>query len=190
MADELERYVVATYAHPDGRDRHVYRSEHDGICEWKSCSKNVPHKHIWQSAGGGKGCYLLPWVNDRVENILVLVEGEKAAMALKSHVKSGTVKRFTPVSWMGGNGSASFVDFKLCEGRVVVLWPDNDSIGRKAMNQAEKKALDAGAKTVTTVFTDGDDGNDVADFPEKEVVEILQAAVAVHGIPFWDERYF
>ena len=60
--------------------------------------------------------------------VVVLVEGEKCADAYRA------LDSATPtVTWPGGSGAVEFVDWSPLEGRRVVLWPDADEPGRKAM---------------------------------------------------------
>ncbi len=60
--------------------------------------------------------------------VVVLVEGEKCADAYRA------LDPATPtVTWPGGSGAVEHVDWSPLEGRRVVLWPDADEPGRKAM---------------------------------------------------------
>lgn len=61
---------------------------------------------------------------------VIVVEGEKAADAGNRIFPQATV-----VTWQGGAKGIKNGDWDLLEGRKVVLWPDNDDAGRKAMQQ-------------------------------------------------------
>lgn len=160
-SDWAEQYRVATYQHPDGRERPRFRRDYPadfpaGPCPWKGCTDTGPHKHIWGKRGrSSKGCELLTWGNDAPDKVLCLVEGEKAAAALLAHVGG---QDYTPVTW---NGGASVKDavFDVVKDRNVILWPDADEAGKKAMGNAGRAALDAGAASLRLV--------DVAALPEK-----------------------
>jgi len=160
-SDWAEQYRVATYQHLDGRERPRYRRDYPadfpaGPCPWKGCTDTGPHKHIWGKRGrSSKGCELLIWGTDAPDKTLCLVEGEKAALALRAHVGG---QDYTPVTW---NGGASVKDavFDVVKDRNVILWPDADEAGKKAMENAGRAALDAGAASLRLV--------DVADLPEK-----------------------
>lgn len=65
--------------------------------------------------------------NDSNRPVLV-VEGEKAAEAAALIFTKADV-----VSWVGGAGNVKKGSWELLNGRKVVLWPDNDEDGRKAM---------------------------------------------------------
>jgi 5S rRNA maturation endonuclease (ribonuclease M5) len=83
--------------------------------------------------------------SDRV----IWVEGEKCADALNQ-------LGFTATCHMGGAGmlsrnSAPSYDFSPLHGKEVILWPDNDKAGRKVAELVQQLALQAGAKSVTTL---------------------------------------
>jgi putative DNA primase/helicase len=60
--------------------------------------------------------------------VVVLVEGEKCADAYRA------LDPATPtLTWPGGSGAVEHVDWEPLRGRRVVLWPDADEPGRKAM---------------------------------------------------------
>jgi len=168
-SDWAEQYRVATYQHPDGRERPRYRRDYPaGPCTWKNCTETSPHKHIWGKRGhSSKGCELLTWGTDAPDKVLCLVEGEKAATALLAHVDG---EDFTPVTW---NGGASVKDavFDVVKERNIILWPDADEAGKKAMANAGRAALDAGAASLRLV--------DVADLPEKADAADVDAITAL-----------
>ena len=110
------QWCIASYRNRDGQDRHVYRRD------------NGQGKQIW-GKGTQEGCELLTWGADTPESTLVIVEGEKAAAAFQRASMDG----FTAVTWRGGAKSVSKALFGLCQDRAVLLWPDNDEEGRKAM---------------------------------------------------------
>ena len=83
--------------------------------------------------------------SDRV----IWVEGEKCADALNQ-------LGFTATAHMGGSGmlsknSAPSYDFSPLHGKEVILWPDNDKAGKKVAELVQQLALQAGAKSVTTL---------------------------------------
>lgn len=136
------RWYIASYRNRDGQDRHVYRRD------------NGQGKQIW-GKGTQAGCELATWGVDTPESTLVIVEGEKAAVAFQRARMDG----FTAVTWRGGAKSVSKALFDLCKGREVLLWPDNDEEGRKAMQTAGNMAAAAGALSVSMLAVD--------DLPEK-----------------------
>ncbi len=144
----IEMGYQVSYPNREGKDRHVYRiDEPDGT------------KKIW-GKGGSAGCELLAWPPQCLTlhdpgSTLVIVEGEKAAQAFQN----AAIEGYTAVSWKGGTGGVKEIDFNLCRGRKVFLWPDNDQPGLKVMRTAKNKALQAGAASVHTL--------DTRDLPQK-----------------------
>lgn len=59
---------------------------------------------------------------------VLLVEGEKCRVA-----GAGALPQYAVASWPGGSNGIAKVDWSPLEGRDVVLWPDADEGGRKAM---------------------------------------------------------
>jgi len=77
---------------------------------------------------------------------VLIVEGaKKAAPATKlfpDHVVT---------AWPGGADGVKHVDWSPLKGRAVVLWPDNDDVGRKAAATLAELALKAGADSASVV---------------------------------------
>ena len=59
---------------------------------------------------------------------VILHEGEKAADAAQDFLYM-----FPNLTWPGGSNSVKLADWRVLKGRNVVLWPDNDPAGQKAM---------------------------------------------------------
>ena len=78
---------------------------------------------------------------------MLIVEGEKAADAGNKLFKGEMIC----LSWLGGTGSVSKVDWSPLFGRDVVIWPDNDSPGYKAAGQIEKSLRKVGVKSLKVV---------------------------------------
>ena len=74
---------------------------------------------------------------------IVIVEGEKAADALESVLKSHIA-----VTWCGGTGQVGKADFSHLQGRDVTIWPDNDEAGIKAAKQIKEILPDAKILTI------------------------------------------
>ena len=68
---------------------------------------------------------------------VLIVEGEKCAEVLTILFRdSGAITKLIPVTWMGGCGGVYKADWTLLKDRKgVILWPDNDEPGKKAMLQ-------------------------------------------------------
>ncbi len=106
---------------------------------------------------------------------VLLVEGEKCRAA-----GAGAWERYAVASWAGGSNAVGKSDFRPLAGRNVVLWPDADPAGRKAMlgwrNDAGRYvpglaqlAARAGAASIRMIDTEGmPDGWDIADALERD----------------------
>lgn len=88
----------------------------------------------------------LPDLAKRSEADVLLVEGEKAALAGKDLFPDHVV-----MTWSAGANSVAKTDFTPLKDRNVVLWPDNDEVGRKAMLKLANMLKGTGAKRVLLV---------------------------------------
>jgi putative DNA primase/helicase len=95
---------------------------------------------------------------------VLMVEGEKCADA--GQAKLG--HEYNVLSWMGGTSTAPIAEVSLLNGRDVILWPDNDAVGLKAMQQIEMN-LKGVAKSVKllSIPEDKAKGWDIADCIEE-----------------------
>jgi uncharacterized protein (DUF927 family) len=106
---------------------------------------------------------------------VLIVEGpKKVAPALKlfpDHVA---------IAWPGGTGNVEHVDWSPLKGRAIVIWPDNDDVGRKAAATTAELVLkvDADSVLVVPVPTDFPPKWDLADIPPAgaDLAAILEAA--------------
>ena len=109
---------------------------------------------------------------------VLLVEGEKsadaAARVLMAHVA---------VSWPGGCGAVEHVDWSPLVGRTVVLWPDADVEGGKAMVRIAAKLVMLGCRLSRIDVSSRPAKWDVADaVAQGEVIQALLAgAVALEA---------
>ncbi len=117
---------------------------------------------------------------------VLIVEGEKCRAA-----GAGAWPQYAVVSWPGGTNGVRKVDWTPLAGRDVVLWPDADEVGIKAMLGSENDAGDVrlgigyyltrvGARRIRFVDTSGrPKGWDLADAFEKDMWTPQQAAAWV-----------
>lgn len=63
-------------------------------------------------------------------DVVIVVEGEKTRDAAQKIFTKAAV-----VSWIGGAANIKKGDWALLEGKEIILWPDNDDAGIKAMKQ-------------------------------------------------------
>lgn len=90
---------------------------------------------------------------------VLLVEGEKTADAAQRLMKETVV-----MTWCGGVGAVSYVDWAPMKGRTVTVWPDADDPGRDAGLKVCGLLHQAGAASVVFIDTTGQpDGWDLAD---------------------------
>ena len=170
LRDKADDYLIAVYQHPDGKPRKVFRQECPGqpVCTRKNCKNREPGKHIWQTLGGGSGCYILLWGNDDGNGPVVICEGEKAAAAAS---RAG----FTGASWIAGAKTVGKADYSRLSGRHVLVWPDNDPPGVKAAQVAAEKASEWAATVTVLPVLDGPEGWDAADVSAEEVRKHIDA---------------
>jgi hypothetical protein len=139
--------VVVRQIRPEGKKSFCPRTP------WK-CGKTG--EIVWKSKGfqEPRPLYGLDRLEKYSEAVVVFVEGEKCADALFNAYPG------TPVlSWPGGAEAVAKVNFEQLRGRKVILWPDNDVPGNKAMKTVAEKLVGLGCavKIVTPP----------ADVPEK-----------------------
>lgn len=86
---------------------------------------------------------------------VLVVEGEKTADAAAKLFPSLAV-----ISWQGGCSSVDRADWACLTGRKIILWPDNDAPGRKAMTLLKARFPEA---TLIQLPSSLPDGWDLAD---------------------------
>lgn len=90
---------------------------------------------------------------------VLVVEGEKTAEAA-ALISPAAVD---VVTWVGGCNGYKNGDWSLLSGRQVVLWPDADEPGRKAMDNIADILLDEGCRVFTIDTSSLEEGSDLAD---------------------------
>lgn len=94
---------------------------------------------------------------------VMLVEGEKAADAALE-----LAPPYVPMTWSGGAQAWKKADWSPLRGRKVLLWPDADEAGIKAMQVIGAHLLELGAAEVKVLNVEGmADGWDAADALEE-----------------------
>ena len=88
---------------------------------------------------------------------VIVTEGEKKVDALAT-----TTTTYVPIAWPNGASNAKYADWTQLAGRNVLLWPDRDDAGRKAMAEVAEILLGLGC-TVKVLQVQGTDGWDAAD---------------------------
>jgi predicted P-loop ATPase len=83
---------------------------------------------LWQGMKGQRPLYGLRRLLEQPTLQVLMVEGEKKCDAAQALLNGLCV-----VTWSGGGGAHEHTDLGPLTGRSVVLWPDNDDPGKKAM---------------------------------------------------------
>jgi hypothetical protein len=128
---------VARFETPSGKvvlPRTWWRSS-DGTERWQ-----------WKAFSEPRPLYGLDRLAERPSDVVLIVEGEKTVDAAVQHFPSHVV-----VTWPGGCNAVAKADWSVLKDKAVVLWPDADEAGRKAMNEVAKAACEAGAASVREV---------------------------------------
>lgn len=116
-------------------------------------------KWSWKSFDKPRPFYNLPDFKNK-ELPIIVFEGEKAADAGKKLFEG----RYICTSWPGGAAAVKYSDVKLLKGRKVILWPDNDEPGWKAMNELAEMLIEQGDQPYMVPVPPGlPEGWDVAD---------------------------
>ncbi len=102
-------------------------------------------------------------------NSVILVEGEKCAQSLIE-------KGICATTAMGGaNASIDKTDWSPLKGKDIIIWPDNDEVGKGYAQSAYEHLLKAGAKSVKIIDI-------TADKPDKwDAAEAIEEGLDVHN---------
>jgi hypothetical protein len=119
--------------------------------------------------------YRLPDLAANPSAPVLVVEGEKTAEAVHDIVPD-----YIGTTWPGGSGAVGQVDFAPLRGRDVVLWPDADERGFKAMATAAKLlAAIAGSVRMVEVPANAPPKWDIADrLPEGWSEDTIERLIA------------
>jgi hypothetical protein len=138
-----------------------------------SLNGEAPTWH-WKAAPAPRPLYGLQRLAKRPSAPAVVVEGEKVADAARKLLPGHVV-----ITWPGGCKATSQADWRSLRGRNVVVWPDNDDVGRKAaMSIAGHLAGIAAEVRVVNLPAGLPEGWDLADdLPEGlEPAALIEAA--------------
>jgi Ti-type conjugative transfer relaxase TraA len=104
--------------------------------------------------------YNLKELVDHPTKPVLIVEGEKTVEAAKQIFPEMVV-----TTWHGGAGNVSNCNIDALKHRNVILWPDNDAIGQKAMETLAQRCKELGANSIQMVGLEF--GKDHPELPEK-----------------------
>lgn len=95
-------------------------------------------RYEWRWLGFSKHRYPfnIDLVTKHPEATILIVEGEKTASYLQ---KQFDPEKTVVVTWLGGANGIRNTSFGLLAGKNIILWPDNDDPGTKAMQYINKQ---------------------------------------------------
>jgi P4 family phage/plasmid primase-like protien len=171
---------VATWAYRDPAGRllgYVIRFEIDGqkLTPTITYCQHVDGTRRWcaRPFPTPRPLYGLQALAERPAAPVVLGEGEKARDAAAQGLPG-----MVCVTWPGGSNGVRWADFSPLAGKDVVLWPDADDAGLKAMREIAEKLTALGVKRIRWIDTEGlAKGFDAADVPAGEMVAFCRARV-------------
>jgi hypothetical protein len=150
------------------------------VCRWEQPGGKKDIRPLTKSADGWKWqhhptpgpLFQLDRLTNEPDKPVLIVEGEKTAAAAQrlfpSHIAT---------TWSGGADSMGKADVSILAGRDIILIPDCDAPGRKAMTWMAKR-LKGSARSVRTI----DPSQIVKDLPEKwDLADALQEKRDVTG---------
>ncbi len=121
----------------------------DGVEGWHRKQSNQPRE-----------LYGLLRLTRKPDAAVIVCEGEKAADAAQ-----GMFPSYACITWSGGTNAVSGNQWGVLKGRAVILWPDNDAPGQKAMAELTRilKPIARSIKQldVTSLPAAGDDAADL-----------------------------
>jgi hypothetical protein len=92
----------------------------------------------WKAPPAPRPLYGLAELAAFPDRPVLAVEGEKSVEGARDHVNDHVI-----ITWSGGTGAVAHANLAPLKGRDIVLWPDNDEPGRKAMRALADRLTDA-----------------------------------------------
>jgi hypothetical protein len=114
-------------------------------------------KWVLKQWPGDRPLYKQHLILENPDKHVLIVEGEKACDAAVELTKA-----YVCTSWCGGAGAWGKTDFSILKDRKVLLWPDADEAGRKAMALLSRH-LEPICSEIKIIDPDRNDGWDAAD---------------------------
>jgi hypothetical protein len=152
-----DRRVLGVVVRTDGPQGKTYRPR----TPWRDADGQIVWR--WKGFTCPRPLYGQQLLSAYQQAVVAIVEGEKCADILARAIPG------TPVlTWPGGAGGVDHVDWTPLRGRRVVLWPDADEPGRKAMARVGAILTALGCVVKTVTLGDVPSGWDVADAVEDD----------------------
>lgn len=146
-----EHFTLGAYSsHWDYRDARGFVVMR--VCRWEQPGGRKDIRPIVRTADGWKWqhhatprpLYQLDVLTNEADRPVLVCEGEKAATAAQRLFPA-----YIATTWPGGAQSVGQANWEPLRGREVVLWPDNDAPGRKAMEWVAQHLRDLAASCRT-----------------------------------------
>lgn len=138
MDGHLQGYVVRFRTSDGGKDTLPYTwcvSERDGAARWTWRQFDEPRPLFFPGAVSPIGLYNA----GKPPRTVILVEGEKKAMALQALLDDGAPGVYLVASWPGGSKAWKKASWDWLAGCNVLLWPDCDA-KRVQLTKAERES--------------------------------------------------
>ena len=119
--------------------------------------------------------------NDAPGATVVLTEGEKDADA----IASAEIDGFVGASYRGGSAVAGYADYRKLQGRDVLVWPDHDEPGAKALLDAAQAIAVQSPASLALLATVGeiDSGDGAADLSPTAIETHLRTGGVPYRVP-------
>lgn len=150
--------------------RHVYRDENgdpifyvfrfdldDGTKQYQPYTFTDAGQWQRKSWPAPRPLFNLDKIAANPDRAILLVEGEKSALAAEK-----MLPMYTVTTWSGGATAFTKTDFSPIYGRKILLWPDGDDVGIKAMSTIAS-ALRDHCPVIKVINPDKNSGWDAAD---------------------------
>jgi len=114
------------------------------------------------------------------ESTVLIVEGEKTAEAARLLFPD-----YVCVTWSGGVNNVKNTDWIPLAGRKIILWPDNDKVGIKAMNKIGIILTEYACNPIEIIdvsIMDKPQGWDLADLGDEDVYSLLLETITTFKI--------
>ena len=141
-SDKVRKHIAATFDYRDSDNRLCYQVVRFDPKGFGVRRPTDDRKWEWSLGGIKPILYRLSELKDMADPI-VIAEGEKQVDALVELGISATTNPFGALKWQSEYNEHF-------HGRDVILWPDNDSTGRRHM-ELVARSLDGLAKSILTI---------------------------------------
>lgn len=154
------------------------------------CEKGGQFAWKWKSFAKPRPLFGLQELAERPDERVIVVEGEKAAIAARRFFPKSLV-----VTWPGGSKAVTYTNWMPLAEREVYLWPDNDAPGMSAMRDVAKILHDSLARVfIVSPPSDKPEGWDIADAEsdgtsKEDLIFALKNAVEFEPISIPDEEF-